>query len=83
MWRAMFLGVGTYVAILGAECMAIDKAIMAPDTQSPPPSAVARMTPAALRSREVVPPPWAPWSFMSGGAVVILYSFTLPQKMKG
>ena len=32
---------------------------------------------------EIVPPDWAPWSMMSAGAVTILYSFTLPKKLKG
>jgi hypothetical protein len=31
---------------------------------------------------EIVPADWAPWSLMSTGAVVILYSFTLPKKLK-
>jgi hypothetical protein len=30
---------------------------------------------------EVVPPDWAPWSLMSTGAVVMLYSYTLPKKL--
>jgi hypothetical protein len=33
--------------------------------------------------REVEPPEWAPWSLMSVGAVVILYTFTIPKKMTG
>ncbi len=32
---------------------------------------------------ELVPAEWAPWSLMSAGAVMILYTFTLPQKLKG
>jgi hypothetical protein len=28
------------------------------------------------------PPDWAPWSLVSTGAVVMLYSFTLPKKLK-
>ena len=35
----------------------------------------------AVSYREVSPPEWAPWSLLSGGAVVMLYSFTLPAKM--
>lgn len=30
---------------------------------------------------EVVPPDWMPWSLMSAGAVVMLYSYTLPKKL--
>jgi hypothetical protein len=32
--------------------------------------------------RELVPTDWAPWSLISGGAVTILYSFTLPKRMQ-
>jgi hypothetical protein len=31
---------------------------------------------------EIIPADWAPWSLMSIGAVVMLYSFTLPKKFK-
>ncbi|MDZ4821534.1 MAG: hypothetical protein SGJ20_21440 [Planctomycetota bacterium] len=40
----------------------------------------------AVRSgpgEDIIPPEWAPWSLMSAGAVVILYSFTIPKKLKG
>jgi hypothetical protein len=30
---------------------------------------------------EIVPPDWTPWSLMSTGAVVMLYSYTLPKKL--
>jgi hypothetical protein len=36
----------------------------------------------ASAQREISPPEWAAWSLLSAGAVVILYSITLPQKMK-
>ena len=29
----------------------------------------------------IVPPDWAPWSLISAGAVIMLYSFTLPKKL--
>ncbi|HZZ71690.1 MAG TPA: hypothetical protein VFE24_05520 [Pirellulales bacterium] len=29
------------------------------------------------------PPEWAPWSLMSAGAVIILYSFTIPKRIAG
>jgi hypothetical protein len=29
------------------------------------------------------PPDWAPWSLMSAGAVIMLYSFTVPKRMNG
>lgn len=79
MWRAFFLALGTYCLILGAECLAIDKAeLKAPENTSRNP-----FSRFSQGKREIEPPAWAPWSLMSGGAVVILYSFTLPAKLKG
>jgi hypothetical protein len=31
----------------------------------------------------IIPPEWAPWSLLSAGAVVILYSFTIPKRVSG
>jgi hypothetical protein len=31
--------------------------------------------------REVMPPDWVPWSLLGAGAVVMLYSFTIPQRV--
>ena len=32
---------------------------------------------------DLTPPEWAPWSLMSAGAVIILYSFTIPKRIAG
>ncbi len=37
---------------------------------------------AGEKGGEFVPADWAPWSLKSAGAVVILYSFTIPKKLK-
>ena len=33
--------------------------------------------------QEIVPPDWAPWSLIGAGAVVVLYSFTIPRRVGG
>jgi hypothetical protein len=72
MWRSFFLAVGAYCCLLGVESLAIDKALV-------------KVTPASPQSaiHEVVPPDWAPWSLLGGGAVVVLYSFSIPQRVGG
>jgi hypothetical protein len=80
MLRAFFLAIGMSAFILGLECLVIDKAVLQPSRDNSA-SAVAQQI--APTVREVSPPEWAPWSLLSGGAVVILYSFTLPAKMRG
>jgi hypothetical protein len=69
MWRAFFLAIGLFTFILGFECLLIDRATFS-DIESG-------------AARDLIPPDWAPWSLMSAGAVVMLYSFTLPAKFKG
>jgi hypothetical protein len=32
---------------------------------------------------EIMPAPWAPWTLMSTGLVVCLYSFSIPKRMNG
>lgn len=73
MFRALFTAVGITVAMLGLECMVIDKAILA---QSGNQTALAS-------NKEWVPPEWAPWTLLSGGVIVVLYSFTIPKRMNG
>ncbi len=80
MWRAFFLAVGTYACILGAECLAIDKAVLKSRGGSGGESYLAGGD--AAPRQEIVPPDWAPWSLMSGGAVTILYSFSIPKRVK-
>jgi len=79
MWRAFFLAMGVYCCILGAECLAIDKAVLVSKTSGAQDN-VAQS--AVATQREIVPPVWAPWSLISAGAVVVLYSFTIPQRVK-
>jgi hypothetical protein len=79
MLRAFFLAIGMSAFVLGLECLVIDKAVLAPSGDNAA-SAVAQQV--APSVREVTPPEWAPWSLLSGGAVVMLYSFTLPAKMR-
>jgi hypothetical protein len=71
MWRSFFLALGAYCCLLGVEALAIERAILKADA----PGAK------SAELREVVPPDWAPWSMMAGGAVVMLYSFTVPQRV--
>ena len=76
MWRSFFLAVGITLCILGGECLLIDKAVMAQN-----PDGAATAATGEAESRDVVPPDWAPWSLMSAGAVVMIYSFTIPKRI--
>ncbi len=82
MWRALFGAVGAALLILGSECLVVEKAVLA----SSPKEAAAPLNPfddphpqvsQAPVNHELRPPEWAPWSLLSAGAVIILYTFTL------
>ena len=65
MWRSLFLAVGIFSLVLGLESLLIDRATVVTNRDS-----------ASQSISELIPPPWAPWSLMSAGAIVILNSFT-------
>ena len=82
MWRAFFLAIGCFVIILGAECLCVEKVSLKMRDDPPPPS-IFDAQPKLGDPKEVVPPPWAPWSLMASGAVMCLYSFTIPRRVAG
>lgn len=72
MLRSFFLAIGAYCCLLGVEALAVEKAEL-------------KIHPTDAQSgvHEVIPPDWAPWSLLGTGAVVVLYSFSLPQRVGG
>ncbi len=84
MWRALFVAIGLTILIIGAECLCLDKATLAAP-KTPPPAEIqsfGAVEPQAPASRDIVPPDWAAWSLMSAGAVVVLYTFVIPGRLK-
>jgi hypothetical protein len=81
MWRAFFLAIGIYMCIVGAECLAIERFEMAAeevDDQAATPATLFGNPPSPMTaSRDIEPPEWAPWSFLSAGTVIILYALTI------
>lgn len=72
MWRSFFLALGAYCCLLGVEALALEKAVLKPDTNL-----------YNSGRTEIVPFEGAPWILLGTGAVVMLYSFTIPQKLNG
>ncbi|MFO0870069.1 MAG: hypothetical protein U0935_14150 [Pirellulales bacterium] len=79
MIRSLFLALGLTTVILGLECLVVEKATLA----GPPPQKNTWGQSVAAPPRDVVPPEWAPWGLLTGGAVVLLYSFTIPKRVTG
>lgn len=85
MWRSLFLAVGIYACLLGVTSIAVEKASLknnvAVRLQEHTLLGIQRS--GTSGRMEVRPPEWAPWSLISVGVVVILYSFTIPKRVRG
>ncbi len=68
MWRAMFLALGIYCVLIGLEGLALHSATLKEWVTE--------------GTRELNLERWMPWSILSAGAIVILYSFTIPRRAK-
>jgi hypothetical protein len=77
MWRAFFLALGIYACIFGAECLIVESFVFAGERPAAPNGQTAIFQSNPTASRDWNPPEWAPWSLLSTGAVIILYSVTL------
>lgn len=77
MWRSIFLAIGITCCIVGLECLVIEEAVIA---QPPARATLASGDGGAVK--EFKTQEWMPWSFMSAGAVVILYTITLPKRFQ-
>tara|TARA_R110002049_G_scaffold72490_2_gene187041 strand:- start:16419 stop:16682 length:264 start_codon:yes stop_codon:yes gene_type:complete len=80
MWRSLFIGIGIMALIFGFECLLIDSATLygAGDT-----TAANFIDPSGAPSASVRvwrPKEWFPWALLSAGAVIVIYSFTLPRR---
>lgn len=85
MWRSIFLAIGISLTILGAECLFLERAVLADSTPSGRSmTAFERIVrPEEERPNELRTKDWMPWSFMSAGAIIILYTVTIPRRMTG
>ncbi len=82
MWRALFLAIGAYLVLLGAQCLGVQKFILKSDT---PPASESWLDPrGAMANRpELTPQPWVPYSLMASGTIVCVYCFSIPKRLTG
>ena len=83
MWRAFFVALGITLCILGVECLVLDKAVLKnqqPETVGTTAKTLFSSNDPILKNKELAPKDWHPWSLLSSGAVIILYSFSLPKR---
>ena len=82
MWRSLFLAAGIVLCILGGECLIMEKAVLAKSEPEPEQNASFFSEPTSP-TNEIKPPDWAPWTLLSVGAVVIIYSYSIPRRNSG
>jgi hypothetical protein len=83
MWRALFLAMGFFLMILGAQCLGVESVRLKIHDEAPAPVSPFDTEAKVGDLMLITPPPWAPWSLLSCGAVVCLYSFTIPRRVAG
>ncbi len=83
MLRAMSLAIGITLCCLGLECMAVETFVLvsSPTEDTTPTASLLNGDQPETATREYSPPEWMPWSLMSAGTVIILYSFTIPRRV--
>ena len=81
MWRSFFIALGLAAAILGGELLAIGKATLTlPAEESVQQRPLLNSVHETFHTRDFVPPDWAPWTLLSVGMVVVLYSSSYPHE---
>jgi hypothetical protein len=80
MWRAFFLAMGAFAVLLGAQCLAVEKAVMTTLAEEEAKFGISNPFGEQKSTKELSPPEWAPWTLMSAGAVTMIYSFTIPKR---
>jgi hypothetical protein len=83
MWRAFFLAIGVFLVILGVECLGVERVCLRVHEKPPAPVSPFDLEVKEGAQKTITPPPWAPWSLLSSGAVMCLYSFTIPRRVSG
>lgn len=84
MFRSLTLAIGITLCIFGLECMVVEKFVLASEPAAQAAAAAeqhAGQSNGADGPHEFKPPEWMPWSLVSAGAVIILYSFTIPRRV--
>ena len=82
MWRSLFLAIGIMAIIIGIESMLIETATLYSARDA---TAAKFMDPGmspAGSSNIWSPGEMFPWAVLAGGAVTVIYVFTLPQRFQ-
>jgi hypothetical protein len=73
MMRSFILAIGITLIIFGAECLVLDKVVLA-DSGRRSRSATEIEYDLSSPKRVFVPPEWSPWALLAAGSVIVLYN---------
>lgn len=82
MWRSVFLAIGVTFCILGLECLVVDEAVLANSALGSGAASAMDAYTMATSPHQIKTEEWMPWSFLGVGAVIILYSITIPKRFQ-
>jgi hypothetical protein len=83
MFRAFFLAIGFFLMLFGVECLGVERMNLKMRESPPAPVGPFDFEVKEGAQKQLTPPAWAPWSLLSTGAVMCLYSFTIPKRVAG
>ncbi len=91
MWRAFFLALGINLIIIGAQCLVVEQVVLTSKRDAKP--AIANVdniyTPVSYQQSPVSsvsqkrtfrPKDWMPWSLLAAGAIIVIYTYSLPRR---
>ncbi len=82
MWRSLFIALGIMAIIIGFESLIIDSATFYASRGSSVSGFLDPATVPGQSTKTWSPSEWFPWVVMSVGALVVIYSFTLPKRFQ-
>ncbi|MEL7337743.1 MAG: hypothetical protein AAFN70_16235 [Planctomycetota bacterium] len=82
MWRSFFIALGIMAIIVGLESLVIHSANFYSSRGS---TAGEFIDPSTVSGQSIItwqPKEWFPWLVLSVGSLIVIYSFTLPQRFR-
>ena len=77
MWRTLFFTIGFCVLLVGLQFIFVEEVYPRSGLKVPLPYVKAD---ADGNMQPIAPEQWVPWALVTGGAIVCLYSFTIPRR---
>jgi hypothetical protein len=80
MWKSLFLALGITLLILGVQFLGVEKIVLRLHDDPPAPVSPFDNEVKIPPKIEIHAQPWTPYSLLSTGAIVCLYSIILPKR---